>query len=228
MVVEVSMEIQKEIINDKNKNLTEQERQDLAKKIAANYDDWDDNRNAQITTAREIMTEVYLNQPRVKDENPKLAWKSDVKLNALYNIKRARKSVMYREMWSNAAQMFDVQGTDAETEKTAKEQKAAIVDSLEKMEIGKQYDIAIDNWFDIGEMIFKTDWIQKRKVVKRQRKDVGFVLLNIVRKALGAGFEEKEMKDIEIPYYENARVESISPFMFVYDASKYKLKNKDS
>lgn len=222
------MEIKTEIINDTNKELTEQERNDFAKKIADYFSDWDDDRNAQITTANEIMTEVYLNQPHIKDKNPKLAWKADVKLNSLYNIKRARKSVMYREMWSNSAQMFDVQGTDAQTDKQAKEQKAAIVDSLEKMEIGKQYDIAIDNWFDIGEMIFKTDWVLKKKVVKRQRKDVGFVLLNLVQRALGAGVDAKEMRDVEIPYYENARVESISPFMFVYDASKYKLKNKDS
>ena len=36
------------------------------------------------------------------------------------------------------------------------------------------------------------------------------------------------MVDVEIPMYANARVQSISPFMFVFDASKYKLKNKES
>lgn len=222
------MEIKTEVIEPGSKELNDEQKKQLAAKIAANYDDWDDDRNEQIDTAREIMREVYLKQPHKKDKNPKLAWKSDVKLNQLYNIKRARKSVMYREMWSNASQMFDVRGTNEQTEKTAKMQKAAIVDSLEKMGIGKQYDNAIDNWFDIGEMIFKTDWIQKRKVVKRQRKDKGFVLLNLIKRAMGAGEEAVELTDIEVPYYENARVESISPLMFVFDAAKYKIKDKDS
>nr|DAX84341.1 MAG TPA: Head to tail joining protein [Caudoviricetes sp.] len=222
------MEIKTEVIEPGSKELNDEQKKQLAAKIAANYDDWDDDRNEQIDTAREIMREVYLKQPHKKDKNPKLAWKSDVKLNQLYNIKRARKSVMYREMWSNASQMFDVRGTNEQTEKTAKMQKAAIVDSLEKMGIGKQYDNAIDNWFDIGEMIFKTDWIQKRKVVKRQCKDKGFVLLNLIKRAMGAGEEAVELTDIEIPYYENARVESISPLMFVFDAAKYKIKDKDS
>lgn len=221
------MEIKKEFIED-NKTLDEEQKKELAMKIAGYYSEWDQDRNTQVATAREIMQEVYLQQPHVKDKNPKLEWKSDVKLNALYNIKRARKSVMYREMWSNASQMFEVRGTNEQTEKTAREQKAAIVDSLDKMDIGKQYDNAIDNWFDIGEMIFKTDWLQKKKVVKRQKKDVGFLLMNLVQNAMGAGFEQNPMKEIEIPCYENARVESLSPFMFVFDTAKYKLKNKDS
>lgn len=201
------MEIKKEIIQEV-KELSKEEKSKLALKIAAHFEKWDDDRSAQIDTAREIMLETYLNQPKRKFEEG-FKWKSDVKLNELYNIKRAKKSVLWREIWSNPSQMFDVRGTNEQTEKDAKLQKAAIVDSLNKMEVGKQYDQAIDDLFDIGEMIFKTDWIQKKKVIKRPRKDTGFVYL-------------------EVPCYENARVETISPFMFVFDHSKYKLKDKDS
>jgi hypothetical protein len=220
------MEIKKEII-EPLEELNEQQKADLAKKIADNFTQWDTDRQSQITLAREIMLETYLNQPS-KEFKKGQEWKSDVKLNAIYNIKRAKKSVIWREMWSNTSQMFDVRGTNEQTEKQAKLQKASIVDSLERMEIGKQYDNAVDNLYDIGEMIFKTDWEQRKKVVKRQKKDVGFVLMNIARSLTGAGYEQAPLKEIEIPYYENARVESISPFMFVFDASKYKLKNKDS
>lgn len=220
------MEIKKEIIED-NKELSQEQRNKLAQQIADNWSQWDQDRNSQIVMARKIMQETYLNQsPRIFPKG--LEWKSDVKLNATYNIKRAKKSVLWREIWSNTSQMFDVRGTNEQTEKQAKLQKAAIVDSLEKMDIGKQYDAAIDNLFDIGEMIYKTDWEQRKKIVKRQKKDVGFMLMNVVRAMSGAGFEQAPLKEVEIPYYENARVESISPFMFVFDASKYKLKNKDS
>lgn len=220
------MEIRKEIIQDEQE-LSQEQRDELAQKIADNWSKWDDDRNSQIDMARKIMRETYLKQS-ARSFPEGLEWKSDVKLNAIYNIKRAKKSVLWREIWSNTSQMFDVRGTNEQTEKQAKQQKAAIVDSLEKMDIGKQYDMAIDNLFDIGEMIYKTDWEQRKKIVKRQKKDVGFMLMNVVRMISGAGYETAPLKDVEIPYYENARVESISPFMFVFDAAKYKLKNKDS
>lgn len=220
------MEIKKEIIED-SKELSLEQRNNLAQKIADNWAQWDQDRNSQITMARKIMQETYLQQPPRKFPDG-LEWKSDVKLNAPYNIKRAKKSAMWSEIWANISQMFDVRGTNEQTEQQAKLQKAAIVDSLEKMDIGKQYDMAIDNLFDIGEMIYKTDWEQRKKVVKRQVKGVGFMLMNVVRLLTGAGYQQAPLKSIEIPYYENARVESISPFMFVFDASKYKLKNKDS
>lgn len=220
------MEIKTEIIEDL-KTLDVDQKKLLATRLASNFKRWDEDRNNQIVTAREIMRETYLNQPSINKETG-LEWKSDVKLNGLYNIKRALKSVMWREMWSNPAQMFDVRGTNEQTEQMAKQQKAAIVDALDKMDIGKQYDDAIDNLFDIGEMIFKTDWEQRKKIVKRQRKDVGFIFQQIISNISGAGYTSAPLQDVELPYYENARVESISPFMFVFDHARYKLKNKDS
>jgi len=220
------MELKQEIIED-NKDLTPEQKKKLATQIVTNFNQWDIDRNEQITTATSIMQETYLRQPK-RSYKDGLEWKSDVKLNKLYNIKKARKSVMWREMWSNTAQMFDVRGTNEQTEEQAKQQKAALVDALEKMDIGRQYDKGVDNLFDIGEIIFKTDWVQKKKIVKRQDKNIGWVLKNIVSAATGAGYAEKEFKNIEIPVYENARVESISPFMFVFDHSKYKVQDKDS
>lgn len=220
------MEIKKEIIED-NKELSQEQKDDLAKKIAGWYDTWDNDRSSQISDAEKIMQEVYLNQPKTKF--PKgLEWKSDYKMNALYNIKRAQKSVLWREMWSSPSQMFNVRGTDEETENNSKPQKASIDDSLNKMDVGKQYDLGTDNLYDIGEIIFKVDWIKKSKVVKRQDKSIGFVLRNLVAKAAGVGTVEAPMKDVEVPYYENARVQSISPIMFVFDHAKWKIRDNDS
>lgn len=214
------MEIVNEVI-ESLKDLSNEKKAELAKDIAGKFKLWDDDRNEQIDTARSIMDEVYLHQGK-KKQDKELEWKSDVKLNALYNIKRTRKAQLWSEMWSNSEQMFDVKGTNEQTEETAKQQKAAIVDSLNKMEVQRQYDKVADDLFDIGEMIFKTDWEQRKKVVKRQRKDVGFVVMNVLRNAMGSGYTMSEkMQDVEIPYYENARVEEVSPFMFVFDHTKY-------
>lgn len=220
------MEIKKEIIEEQ-KELTKEQKDKFAGFIADKFKTWDEDRQSQIDTAKEIIEEVYLNQaPRGFDK--RLKWKSDVKMNALYNIKRTKKSMLYREIWSNPRQMFDVRGTSKATEQMAKAQKASIVDSLEKMEIGKQMDEGIDNLLDIGEMIIKTDWEQRKKVVKRQKKGIGWVLQNLARTMTGSGYVEQQFKEIELPYYENARVESISPFMFVFDHTRYKIRNKES
>ena len=219
------MEIKTEVVNEL-KELNYEQKEKLAKRLADNFAKWDDDRSAQIAVAKEIMDEVYLNQAsRKKDKND---WKSDVKLNGLYNIKRALTASLWREIWANPAQMFDVRGTNSQTEEQAKLQKAAIVDSLNKMQIGKQFDEAISNLFDIGEMVAKVDWEQKKKIVKRQRKDVGWVMQNIARSLTGAGYVAAPMGDVEVPLYENARVESISPFMFVFDHARYKLRNAES
>lgn len=220
------MEIRTEPIQD-NQELSKELKDKLANEIQANYTKWDDERISQIDTAKKIMEETYLNQPRKKYEKG-LEWESDVKTNELYNIKRAKKSVLWREMWSEPSQMFEVQGTNEQTNRVAKQQKANIVDALNKMNVGKQFDAGIDNLFDIGEIIFKTDWIAKKKVVKRQKKDIGFQLMNVISQLSGAGYTTVPMKDVEIPIYENARVESISPFMFVFDTSKFKPRNKDN
>lgn len=222
------MEIIKETVEEL-KQLTDEQKEKLATKISDKFKRWDEDRSAQIDMARKIMEEVYLNQPPKTYNDKDLQWKSDVKLNALYNIKRTRKAMLWREMWSNASQMFDVKGTNEETEQNTQSQKASLVDSLNKMEVQKQYDIVADSLFDAGEMIFKTDWERRVKVVKRQRKDIGFVLQNIVRNMTGAGFSIQDtMKDVELPYYENARVEAVSPFMFVFDHTKYKQGNQKS
>ena len=220
------MLIKTEVINEMD-NLTPEQQKKFAQRLSDNFAKWDNDRSAQIDTAKEIMQEVYLNQPKTVFAKGQ-EWKSDVKLNGLYNIKRAIKAMMWREVYPNASQMFDVRGTNEQTEQMAKQQKAAIVDSMNKMDIGKQFDLATDNGLDIGEMIAKVDWVAKKKIVKRQKKGVGFYLQNVIANATGAGYMQAPLQDVEIPIYENARVEAISPFMFVFDHSRYKLYDEES
>lgn len=212
---------------EEQKKLTVEQEKNLALQIAENFHQWDMDRNSQVTVAKKIMAEVYLNQPK-KSKGKGLEWESDIKLNAVYNIKKTKKSVIWREMWANPSNMFDIQGTSEETEKNAKAQKAAIVDSLKKMDVGKAFDEGIDNLYDIGEIIFKTDWEKRSKTVKRQVANKGFILQNLVRLIGQGGYAEhnQQMKEIELPYYENARVESVSPFMFVFDHAKWDFKQE--
>ena len=209
--------------------LNDEEKGKLVSDIVGKFQQWDDARSDQIATAQKIMEEVYLNQPDKKYDG-ELAWKTDIKTNALYNIKRTKTAALWQQVYSDNEQMFDVKGTNEETEQNAKIQKASIVRALDLMNVQRQYDKVVNDLFDIGEMIFKTDWERRSKVVKRQAtNETGWELQNVVRSQEGAGFEATNvMADTSIPYYENARVEEVSPFMFVFDASKFKQGDKRS
>ena len=201
--------------------LSAQQKDELAKHLKCSFNQWDQDRQRQGDDARNIMIEVYMHNDNLKKDD----WHANVKLNRLRAIKQAKKAAMWREIWSNPQQMFNVRGTNDYTEQTAKIQKAAIVESLEKMQIGKQYDNAIENCLDIGEMIFITDWEERTKSVRRKSSE-GLVIETLKRVFnIPCGLTEKE---IELPYYENARVKSISPFMFVFDHNFYEHGNKKS
>lgn len=209
--------------------LNDEEKGKLVSDIVGKFQQWDDARSDQIATAQKIMEEVYLNQPDKKYDGD-LAWKTDIKTNALYNIKRTKTAALWQQVYSDNEQMFDVKGTNEETEQNAKIQKASIVRALDLMNVQRQYDKVVNDLFDIGEMIFKTDWERRSKVVKRQAtNETGWELQNVVRSQEGAGFEVTNvLADVTVPYYENARVEEVSPFMFVFDASKFKQGDKRS
>lgn len=203
------------------KGISPLQKDELAKKLKSSFSQWDQDRQRQVDDARNIMIEVYMHYDNHKNDS----WHANVKLNRLRAIKQAKKAAMWREIWSNPQQMFNVRGTNQQTEQTAKIQKAAIVESLERMKISKQYDDAIENCLDIGEMIFITDWEERTKVVRRKSPE-GLVIETLKRVFnFPCGGNDKE---IELPYYENARVKSISPFMFVFDHNFYEHGNKKS
>lgn len=212
--------IQEEIQHEKR--LTSEQKINFAKDIFSKYQQWNDDRQTQFDDAKKIMDEVYMHYS-FKKKDGEDAWKADIKLNKLRTIKQAKKAAMWREIWSNPQQMFNVRGTDEKSEQNAKLQKAAIVDSLEKMKVGKAFDQSIEDLLDIGEMVFITDWEERTKVVRRRSKN-GFVLETLKRFIDIPVFASNKL--IELPYYENARVKAISPFMFVFDHNFYEYGNK--
>jgi hypothetical protein len=116
---------------------------------------------------------------------------------------------MWKEIWSNEEQMFDVTGTSKETEEMADAEKEAIVYALKKMCAGVQFDRAPDYWAEYGEFIYKTDWKKVSKKVKRFDPYNGFV-------------------EQELPIEENANIEAINPMFFNFDVTKYKYGDSES
>ena len=197
------IQIEKE---SKFKKLSKDDRDELAQKISDWWGEFHKKRETQISTAREIEKQIFLNQP---DRNINKKWKSNIKENKLYTTWDSMKSSMWKEIWSNEEQMFDVQGTSKEYEEMAETQKQAMVHALKRMEAGIQFDKAADYWAIYGDFVYKTDWKSRRKKVKRFDPYQGYV--------------EKEL-----PLEENANIEAINPMFFNFDTTKYKYGDKAS
>ena len=146
------IQIEKE---SKFKKLKADDRNELASTISGWWNDFHNKRSTQVKTANKLQELLYLNQP---DRNKTAAWKTNIKENKIYTTWDSMKSVMWREIWSNEEQMFDVSGTSKETEDMAERQKEAVVYALKKMNAGVQFDKATDYWAEFGEFIYKTDW----------------------------------------------------------------------
>ena len=197
------IQIEKE---SKFKKLSKDNRDELASTISKWWSDFHDKRESQITIAKQIEKEIFLNQP---DRNRNKKWKSNIKENKLYTTWDSMKSSMWKEIWSNEEQMFDVQGTSKEYEDMAERQKQALTHALKRMEAGPQFDKAADNWAIYGDFVFKTDWKSRKKKVKRFDPFQGYV-------------------EQELPLEENANIEAINPMFFNFDVTKYKYGDKAS
>lgn len=191
---------------DKFKKLKPSERDELASTISGWWESFHNKRQSQIATAQELTKYVYLNQA---DRNKTAAWKSNIKENKIYTTWDSMKSVMWKEIWSNEEQMFDVAGTSKETEEVAEKQKESVVYALKKMDAGVQFDKATDNWGIYGDFIYKTDWKKRVKKVKRFDAFRGFT-------------------EVELPLQENANIEAINPMFFNFDTTKYRYGDTES
>ena len=190
----------------KFKKISKDDRDELAKKISDWWGEFHERRETQLKTARDIEKQIFLNQP---DRNANKKWKSNIKENKLYTTWDSMKSSMWKEIWSNEDQMFDVQGTSKEYEEMAETQKQAMVHALKRMEAGTQFDKAADYWAVYGDFVYKTDWKSRKKKVKRFDPYKGYV-------------------EQELPLEENANIEAINPMFFNFDTTKYKYGDKAS
>ena len=200
------MPIIQEEKESKFKKLSKTDKDDLASKISGWWGEFQDKRTSQLDTAEKLSKYIYLNQ---SDRNKSAKWKANIKENKVYTTYDSMKSVMWKEVWSNENQMFDVTGMDKQYEDVAEQQKQAIVHALKIMNAGVQFDMATDNWFLYGDFIYKTDWKRRSKKVKRFDQYAGMV-------------------EQEIPLEDNANIEAINPMFFNFDVTKYKYGDEQS
>lgn len=194
--------------DSKFKKLSKDDRDKLASTISGWWDEFHKKRESQLTTARELEKYVFLNQPD-RNVGKDGAWKSNIKENKLYTTWDSMKAGLWKEIWSNEEQMFDVRGQSEEYEEMADKQKQAVTHALKIMEAGVQFDKATDGWGIYGDFVYKTDWKSRKRKVKRFNPIEGF-------------------KEEELPLEENASIEAINPMFFNFDVTKYRYGDRAS
>ena len=197
----------------KPRKLSATEAEEIAKDIGNKFEQFDDLRARQKNIYKLLKKEIYLED---RHDGKKAAWKSQIFLNKIYSFFQTHQAYIWDNLYANVEQMFDVTGRDEESEKNARMQKAALVDSFDKMKIGKQLDPAVEHLDVIGEACLFVGWKRKVKRIRRrmslaeQLESNG--LLSLIR-----GRPEDAYGYFEQIIYDGAYVEAINPLNLVFD-----------
>lgn len=198
---------------NKPRKLSASEAEEIAKDIGNKFEQFDDLRARQKNIYKLLKKEIYLED---RHDGKKAAWKSQIFLNKIYSFFQTHQAYIWDNLYANVEQMFDVTGRDEESEKNARMQKAALVDSFDKMKIGKQLDPAVEHLDVIGEACLFVGWKRKVKRIRRrmslaeQLESNG--LLSLIR-----GRPEDAYGYFEQIIYDGAYVEAINPLNLVFD-----------
>ena len=198
---------------NKPRKLSLSEAENIAKDIGAKFEQFDDVRARQKNIYKLLKKEIYLED---RHDSHKASWKSQIFLNKIYSFFQTHQAYIWDNLYANVEQMFDVSGRDALSEQNAKMQKAALVDSFDKMKISKQLDPAVEHLDVIGEACLFVGWKRKVKLIRRKMSLSEQIeangLLSLIR-----GRPEDAYGYFEQVVYDGAYVEAINPLNLVFD-----------
>ncbi len=174
----------------------------LAGMIAQKYTTFEDDRMAQISDIKAIREAIYGSTiPKIN------AWASDIQLPEIYELAQTLKSHIGQNLYSHPEAMFDVSGTNPQTQAYANKQKAMLVNTFENMKIEEELEKVIDSIVETGETTLFVGWETKVKQTRRAQ-----TLEEQIVNPTEQGFvvEEKVI-------YDNAKVRHIKSEDFVFD-----------
>ncbi len=170
--------------------------------IISKYERFDDERSSQKSDNRAISYSIYnTGIPQIND------WDCHVQLPEIYELAQTLKSHIVQNLYSHPDGMFDVSGTDYQSQKFANSQKAMLVNTFEEMKIENEMEKIIDSVVETGEVTLFVGWETKTEKVRRS-----LTLEEQIASGTNAGFiiEDKTV-------YDNAKVKFINYEDFVFD-----------
>ena len=191
--------------------IDELEESHLVDRITRKFDNYDSTRSSQISDLAAVRNAIYEIKSPVRG-----AWDSKVDLPNMYELAQTLKAHITQNVYSHPETMFDVSGTDQESQAFANKQKAMLVKTFEEMDFESELEKIVNGIVEAGEATLFVGWETR---VKRTRRAQTFEekMLDFTNK--GFVIEEKVV-------YDNAKIKYIHPEDFVFD--KYDADNWDS
>lgn len=190
--------------NDKNK-ITYIDEQFLVENIISDYDYYENDRSSQLADNRLIKYAIY------DSDIPKInSWNCQIQLPDIYELAQTLKSHLVQNLYSHPDGMFDVEGTDFETQKYANKQKAMLVNTFENMKIEDEMEKIIDSVVETGEVTLFVGWDTK---YRRTRRAIS------LEEQIARNIKENFVVEDKV-IYDNAKVRFIHYDDFVFDKNE--------
>jgi hypothetical protein len=181
------------------------EEQLLLNNIIKKYDYYNETRSSQLAENRLVKYAIY------DADIPKInAWDCNIQLPDIYELAQTLKSHIVQNLYSHPDGMFDVEGTDFETQKYANKQKAMLVKTFEKMKIEDVMEKIINAVVETGEVTLFVGWETRTKKVRRA--------LSLVEQVENNTDKNFVVEDSVI--YDNPKVRFINYDDFVFDRNE--------
>lgn len=188
------------------RKLSDIERSKIAQDVGDLFQTWDDARSKQKMITEKLRPEIYLDERASDEKDKEKSWKSDVHLNKIYALNQTQQAYIWDNIYSRIDHLFDVEGADEESSKTASLQKANLVNILSKVGIQRKLDKAIEYLGSVGEMCLFIGW---KTTYKQIRRKLSFGN-NPLFATSSYGIFNKEV-------YNGVNVEAIDPMNIVWD-----------
>ena len=114
------------------KKLGKDDKAKVAKRILDLFDEYDRARLEVLSYARQLKDEIYFRNKYVPQKGKK-DWKSRIKMCKMFMYFMTYKAFIWKNIYSSVNSMFDVTGQSKEADAASNQQKANLVNILEKM-----------------------------------------------------------------------------------------------
>lgn len=216
----MTFEVTEEKLNDKFND--KQKQSEIVEKVVSDYTRYDDARTTNLSQSNSLIDEIFFKKTMTNSTDKNENWKSKVRMCKCFMFYQTLKAFIWRNIYSNINNMFDVSGENHESDNNSNKQKAVLVDILEKMNFQKTCDTVIDNALLYGELISYTAWKKKTEEYRRPIEFFKNLFSSNIQKLASIMQAIKQGKNFWVDsrvVFDNPYIYPVCPEDLVFDSS---------
>lgn len=200
-----------------------QQKSEIVEKIVADYTRYDEARAINLNQSNSLIDEIFFKKTTNNSSDKNEDWKSKVRMCKCFMFYQTLKAFIWRNIYSNINNMFDVSGENHESDNNSNKQKAVLVDILEKMNFEKTCDSVIDNALLYGELISYTAWKKRTEEYRRPIEFFRNLFSSNIQKLASIMEAIKQGKNFWVDsrvVFDNPYIYPVCPEDLVFDSSQ--------